>query len=239
MRIAFHTQYYPPEMGAPQARISGLVKAFVTRGHDVFVITAVPNYPQGSVYDGYSKLYQQENMDGASVFRSYLYPTKDVRIIPRMGSYLSFSATSLITGIVQLPRVDYVFTESPPLFLGPTGFLLSRLKSGRWIFNVSDLWPQSAVDLGLVRRGMLLRAAEALEAFCYRNAWLVTGQSREILASIGSRFPKVETYHLSNGVDAELFQPSNDTRNGSGCRFVYAGLHGVAQGLEHILDAAV
>jgi glycosyltransferase involved in cell wall biosynthesis len=116
------------------------------------------------------------------------------------------------------------------------------------VFNVSDLWPESAVRLGALGPGPALRAAEALEAFCYRRAWLVTGQSREILEHIRGRFPGVPVYHLSNGVDTELFRPERrsaesrasllDGEPAGSCVALYAGLHGIAQGLEQILDAA-
>jgi glycosyltransferase involved in cell wall biosynthesis len=138
-------------------------------------------------------------------------------------------------------------TESPPLFLGISGYLLSRRTGAKWIFNVSDLWPESAVALGAVSQGWGLRRALALEAFCYRKAWLVTGQSREILENIRSRFPQVRVYHLSNGVDTELFRPGRsagprarleDGIGGASCIAVYAGLHGIAQGLEQVLEAA-
>lgn len=114
-----------------------------------------------------------------------------------------------------------------------------------WIFNVSDLWPESAVRLGVIRKGFGLSVAEWLEAFCYRKAWLVTGQSKEILQSIKERFPEVDTYHLANGVDTSVFCPacrSNELRRklgaGGNCLAVFAGLHGLAQGLGQVLEAA-
>jgi glycosyltransferase involved in cell wall biosynthesis len=136
--------------------------------------------------------------------------------------------------------------ESPPLFLGITGFLLSRLKRARMIFNVSDLWPESAVRLGVLRReGMAFRASERLEAFCYHRAWLVSGQSKSILSDIVHRFPGLRTHHLSNGVDTGMFSAQRRTARARGrlskddqCVALYAGLHGLAQGLDQILGAA-
>ena len=103
--------------------------------------------------------------------------------------------------------------------------------------------------LGAVSEGPGLRASRRLEAFCYRKAWLVTGQSREILKNIQDRFPSVPVYHLSNGVDTDLFRPerrspgararlSNGRGAPNGCVAMYAGLHGIAQGLDQILEAA-
>jgi glycosyltransferase involved in cell wall biosynthesis len=247
MRLAILTQYYPPEIGAPQARLSDLARNFVERGHKVTVLTAMPNYPTGRVYPGYSGLWKREDFEGATVLRSLIYPTQSVAKAKRLTNYFSFAASSALLGTAALPRVDYLMTESPPLFLGPTGWLLSKLKRARWIFNVSDLWPKSAVQLGVVGRGPGLRAAECLESFCYRHAWLVTGQSREIINDVRDRHPNVPCYHLSNGVDTGFFDPVRRSaavrsellgNTGASCVALYAGLHGIAQGLGAVLEAA-
>jgi len=146
---------------------------------------------------------------------------------------------------VALPHVDYLLTQSPPLLLGPTGYLLSRFSKARWIFNVSDLWPESGLRLGALQDGPWLRLARVLEAFCYRRAWVVTGQSQEILNDISSRFPGQATYHLVGGADTKQFSPrarSDAMRRalapGRQCIAIYVGLHGLAQGLDQVVDAA-
>jgi colanic acid biosynthesis glycosyl transferase WcaI len=254
MRIAILTQYYTPEMGAPQARLSELARNLVEGGHTVTVLTAMPNYPTGRLYPGYHGLYRRETAGGVSIIRTFIYPTSSVKLLRRMVNYFSFVFSSLLIGAVVLPRADFLITESPPLFLGISGFLLSRMKRARWIFNVSDLWPESAVRLGIVGEGLSLRIAFWMESFCYRKAWLVTGQSREILADIRRRFSDAPTYHLSNGVDTNLFcseRRSEEVRRNltaartsvlsidNRCIALYAGLHGIAQGLDQILDAAL
>lgn len=245
MRLAILTQYYPPEMGAAQARLSQLAARFAARGHEVFVVTAMPSYPQGRVYAGYGGFWRREAANGITIIRSFVVPSKSAGLVPRLASYFSFVLSSLLVGSLALPKVDYLLTESPPLFLGITGYFLSRLKRARWIFNVSDLWPDSAVQLGVVRESWLLQLARNLEAACYRNAWLVTGQSLGILEDIQRRFPSIRTFHLSNGVDTSVFRPdrrSETTRQTMGvdgsCLVLYAGLHGLAQGLDQILEAA-
>lgn len=245
MRLLIVTQYFPPEMGAPQARLSELAERAVKRGHQVYVLTAMPNYPIGKIHDGYGGFFKAEIRNGVRVLRSFIIPTQRAQIVPRMISYMSFVISSLLVGITSLPRLDVLITESPPLFLGITGYLLSRLKLARWVFNVSDLWPDSAVHLGVVKKGLALEWAYRLEAWCYRNAWLVSGQSREILDSIRTRFPETRTYRFSNSVNNTLFSPmyrSQETREwlgtGKSCVAVYAGLHGVAQGLNQLLEAA-
>ncbi len=245
MRFAILTQYYPPEMGAPQARLSELAARFVERGHEVVVLTAMPNYPRGKIFPGYGGLLRREEQAGVRIVRTTIFPTKRVGMLPRLSNYFSFVGASMLFGAFTLPKIDYLMTESPPLFLGISGYVLSRLKGTRLIFNVADLWPQSAIELGVVRDGFALRTALALEAFCYRKAWLVSGQNRGILDDIRRRFPDVPTHHLSNGVDPELFHPGVESRRqqfGLGrddeCIVLYAGLHGLAQGLSQMLEAA-
>ena len=81
-----------------------------------------------------------EIIDGIKVIRSFIYPTNSVKIIPRLLNYFSFVFSSLIIGIFRLPKCDIIIVESPPLFLGISGYLLSKIKKSKLIFNVSDLW---------------------------------------------------------------------------------------------------
>ncbi len=243
MKIAILTQYYPPEIGAPQARLSELAVRFAERGHEVSVLTAMPNYPGGRIHPGYSGLWRRESNGRIKVIRTAIYPTKRLGV-RRLACYFSFVVSSLLCGSFLLPRVDVLISESPPLFIGIAAYLLSRIKRARWVFNVSDLWPESAVRLGAVSQGWSLRLAYALEAFCYRKSWLVTGQSSEIMADIQSRFPGCATWRISNGVTPELFTPEARTPEarqllGEGETIaLYAGLHGFAQGLDQVLEAA-
>lgn len=244
-KLLIHTQYYPPEIGAPQARLSELASGLKKHGFDIIVLTAMPNYPKGCIFDGYGGLRKKENRNDIPITRTYIYPTKKLGFFPRLLNYFSFVFSSIILGVWGLGKVDYIVTESPPLFLGISGFFLSRLKGAKWIFNVSDLWPESAVHLGVLKDGLFLSLANWLEAFCYRHAWLVTGQSHSILSNIKTRFPDVTTYHLSNGVNTSLFHPekfqkeiNNQLAPNNEIIAFYGGLHGLAQGLDQILYAA-
>ncbi len=246
MKLAILTQYYPPEIGAPQVRLSELARLLVQRGHDVTVLTALPNYPTGRIYPGYGRGIRREVLDGVRVIRAPIYPTQAVDFGRRMLSYGSFAFAAGLVGAAALRAPDYLLVESPPLLLGLTGAWLAGLKRARMIFNVSDLWPDSAVRLGALRvNGAAHRLAVRLERFCYRRAWLVTGQSREIVADIAARFSECRTFHLSNGVDTRRFRPDLRTDAsrallgpGDRCVALYAGLHGLAQGLDQVLDAA-
>lgn len=246
MRILIHTQFYPPEMGAPQARLSDLAGRLKAMGHDVRVVTAIPNYPTGRTFAGYPRAYAREDLNGIPVFRAWILPSASRGLLHRLVSYSSFALSSLVVGALAGGAAEVVITESPPLFLGVSGWLLAVTKGARWVLNVSDLWPESAKFIGIMReRGLAYRVLRALAHGLYRKAWLVTGQSKEIVEEIARQAPKARVYHLSNGTDTRAFGPENfsqevrrkylrDEETG----FVYAGLHGLFQGLDQVVMAA-
>lgn len=247
MRITFLTQYFPPEVGAPQARLSELAELLAERGHRMTVLTAMPSYPTGRIFAGYGGFFRREFRGEVRVLRTAVYPTQSASLVRRLASYLSFVVSSALVGTFRLGRQDVLLVESPPLFLGMSAIWLALVTRARLVFNVSDLWPDGAIRLGLVREGSLShRLASALERLCYRRASLVTGQSRTILSDIAERFPGIATFHLTNGCDTRRFggdKATDEMRRRldpeGGC-FVatYAGLHGLAQGLRQILEAA-
>lgn len=247
MHLGILTQYYPPEIGAPQARLSELASYFVHRGHEVTVLTAKPNYPIGRVFDGYDDVVCEERQEGVRILRAPIFPSQSTAMLPRLANYFSFVLSSAVVGSGKLDPPDFLLVESPPLFLGISGVFLAAMKAARMIFNVSDLWPESAVRLGVVREDSRpFRIAATLEARCYSAAWLVTGQSRTIVESVKNRFPGTATYHLSNGCDTAKFKRERATDRarrlldpvGGNKIFLYAGLHGIAQGLQQVVEVA-
>jgi len=180
------------------------------------------------------------------VHRCWILPSNKASLVARLASYLSFAFSSLLTGIARTGPADVVLTESPPLFVACAGLLIARWKGAKWIMNVSDLWPESAKDIGLLaERSLSYRALGFMAGFLYRRAWVVTGQSPGIVEGVARRTPEATTYHLSNGVDTARFaramaDPEVRRRYlaDSELGFVYAGLHGLFQGLDQILHVA-
>lgn len=207
----------------------------------------MPNYPKMQVFEDYKgKGYLRETIDDIVVHRSRIFAGKSGGLFARLLNYYSFVLTSFLTGWRRLPRFDYILVESPPLFLGKSAWALSKLKGGKMIFNVSDLWPESAEKLGLVTNRFFLRTATRLEEFLYRKSALITCQTQGIAHNISGRFPQKSVHWLPNGVDDDLFNMS-DADKGWRRRMgytehelllLYAGIIGHAQGLEVILKAA-
>jgi glycosyltransferase involved in cell wall biosynthesis len=247
LKLLILTQYFPPEVGAPQNRLFELAIRLKKSGVDVSILTAMPNYPQMKIYDGYEgKDYMYEEIEGIPVYRASIYLPKNKSIIQRLLNYFSFVYSSAQVGKNKIGDVDVIMCESPPLFLGYSALYLKRKKKAKLIFNVSDLWPESAEKLGVVKNKWMLKLAYRLEEKLYRKSILVTGQTQGICKNINDRFPLVKTYWFPNGVDLSYYNPStvsSDWRKDNGFNandvlFLYAGIIGLAQGLELILSAA-
>ncbi|MDI6841077.1 MAG: glycosyltransferase family 4 protein, partial [bacterium] len=256
MRFLFLTQYFPPEVGAAQLRLYAICKELLKRGHKITVVTGMPNYPKGEIFPEYrGKLYMKEIIESIPVIRTWIYPATHGNIIirkilwKRLLNYFSFTLTSLY-GILHTSRPDYIFVESPPLFLGISGYLGSRFMSAPYIFNVSDLWPDSVEEMGIIKNKILIKLAKKLEAFLYSNAFLINGVTLGIVDSIvkkGVHSDKV--LFLPNGVDVDLFKPLppvvgaihelslQSLKLFDKKVFIYSGIHGYAQSLETLLKA--
>jgi glycosyltransferase involved in cell wall biosynthesis len=223
-------------------RLLAMAKELQRRGHEIDVVTAMPNYPRGEIFPAYKgRLVAHEVVDGLSVTRTWIYPATGANVLKRLLNYGSFTLSAL-WGCLRAPRPDYIFVESPPLFLGVTAWLASALRRSAYIFNVSDLWPESAASLGIVTNRTLISLAERLERFCYRHAFrvcAVTEGIRETIAAVPGAAPVLL---LPNGVDLETFCRVEPARiqgvSDSAAAFVFAGTHGYAQGLDVIVEAA-
>jgi glycosyltransferase involved in cell wall biosynthesis len=250
MRILFLTQYYPPETGAAQNRLSDLARRLTNAGHHITVLTAMPSYPKGEIYPGYEgRMGLEENDAGIQIVRTWIYATKRKNFVPRILNYLSFAVLSTVVGWRTIDKADVVFVESPPLFAGFAGYLLSKLKHARFVLNISDLWPESAVVLGVLRNQRVIKWVTQAEEWLYHKATLVTGQTQGIVDSIRKRCANTPVHLLTNGVAPEFVEQVQHLRSsrmqlrekfGFGQKFIvaYTGVHGLAQGLDTMLSSA-
>lgn len=247
MRILILTQYFPPETGAPQNRLYEIAVRLQKEGDSISVLTAMPNYPKNRIFEGYrKKLFCSEQMEDLKIYRSFIYVGKSRAIISRLMNYFSFVFSSFLRGLFLKGKFDYILCESPPLFLGITAYFLSRLKGIKLIFNVSDLWPESAEKLEIINNKKLLKLAEKLELWLYKKSHVISGQTQGIVQSIKTRTGREDVIWLPNGVDPDFFNPEQIQENWSLANgfnsddflIFYAGIIGHAQGLEVILKAS-
>ena len=233
-------------MGAPQARLSDLARRLKKSGHEVWVLTAFPNYPSGKIFSAYSGFYKQEYIDGIKIMRSWVLPSASPGFIRRLICYFTFCFSSLLAGILKKGSFDIIITESPPIFLAISGWLIAKAKKAKWVMNISDLWPQSAKYVGMFdEKSLAYRLLDELARFLYKKAWLITGQSSGIIEEIKRIAENTNTFHLTNGVDPDNFSPGKASKKirqkylkPGETGFVYAGLHGIFQGLDQIVYAA-
>lgn len=246
MHILFLTDNFPPEVNAPASRTFEHCREWVKAGHRVTVVTCAPNFPKGEVYAGYrNKLWQSECLDGIRVVRVWTYITANQGLIKRILDYLSF----MVMAVLMSPFVrgaDIVIGTSPQFFTACAAYAVSRLKRIPFVFELRDLWPESIEAVGAIRKGMVIELLEKLELFLYRKAACViavTNSFRENLIGRGIEGAKIRV--ITNGVDISRFHPQAKdadlvARHGLAGKFVagYIGTHGMAHGLETILDAA-
>lgn len=244
--ILFVTPYYPPEKGAAMVRISETARRLVERDYQVTVLTTVPNYPSGIVPPEYrGHVIQREVRDGVRVVRVWSYVSPNKGFLRRILAQLSFGCLAPLLGWKEVGQPEVIIVESPPLFDAIAGRMLAWGKHCPFIFTVADLWPEAAIQMGVLRNQVLIRLAEWLEWSTYQRAslvWVVTEWIRDKLIQRG--LSPEHIFLLTNGVDTTKFRPlpkaQARTELGWDDRFtaLYAGTQGPSQGLTVLLRAA-
>jgi glycosyltransferase involved in cell wall biosynthesis len=248
MRILFLSQYFPPEPGAPSARVAELTRAWARRGHEVTVLTAMPNHPTGVVPDEYrGRALVRERVEGVDVVRTWIYPAANAGVVRRSLAYASYATSATLWGQWHAPAADVVIATSPQLLCACAGRLAALPRRAPFVFEVRDLWPESIVAVGaLPATHPVVRGLTVIEEALYRAARaivVVTDSFRDRLIKRGQ--PDAKIHVIKNGVDLSLFAPQpreTELRASLGWqdKFVvgYVGTHGMAHGLDSVLDVA-
>ncbi|MGE5683201.1 MAG: glycosyltransferase family 4 protein [Bacillota bacterium] len=239
------TQYYPPEIGGGSQRSVGFAEELSSLGLNVTVVTPFPTYLMGDSKTKL-KLYEKHENNGITVFETFVYASDRGSFLKRMLYYLSFTISSILVILFHVNKIDYLLTISPPLFTGITGIVLKKFKRFKFIFDIGDLWPESAIQLGFLKNKTVIKLAERLEKTIYRNADLVNTVTRLTQNKVKSLHPYIkDVLYVPNFVngcsvkkaekDPELMDKLNLND-----KFVigYAGNIGSAQGLKIMTDAA-
>jgi len=248
MRIAYFCQYFVPETAAPAARVSEMARAWADAGHEVTVVTGLPNHPTGVVPDAYRGVwFRRETLGRVAVWRNWLYATPNEGFVKKALCHLSFMVSTLVFSVPRLRGTDVMVVSSPSFFVVMTVCFAHWVWRRPFIFEVRDLWPGVFVELGVLRNRWIIRALEALEMFLYRRAALVvvvTESFRDVLVARG--LPESHVAVITNGVDTEAFRPDPDAGRALRStqhldeKFVvlYIGAHGISQALSRFLDLA-
>jgi len=248
MRILYLSQYFPPEVGATQTRAYEMARYLVSAGHQVTMLTEVPNHPSGTIPPEYrGKLYERADLEGIDVIRVWVKASPKKTFATRMVFYLTYMIAAALAGLILARgRYDVLYATSPPLFVGGAALALSYLRRIPLVFEVRDLWPESAVALGEIANPRAVVLAGKLEEMCYNRARCVVVVTEGIRRRLEERGFGGKVALIPNGANTDLFRP--DPEAGAALRaelgvtdkflVLYAGIHGVAQGLETVLEAA-
>jgi len=249
LRLLFLSHYFPPEGNAPATRVHAFCRRWVRRAarpFDVTVITCAPNVPDGVVYEGYrNRLSQRERVDEIDVVRVWTYLAPNAGTVRRILNYLSYMFSATVRAAF-VRRPDVVIATSPQFFCGWAGVLVSWLRWAPFVLEIRDIWPESIVAVGALRRGRLVRLLEWLERRMYAAAnHVVTvgeGYRRELVAK---GVPEDRITVVTNGIDGERYRPQLPdaalmARHNPDGRFVcaYIGTVGMAAGLDVVVRAA-
>ncbi|WP_143543755.1 glycosyltransferase family 4 protein [Rhodopirellula sp. MGV] len=250
LKVVFFTHYYTPEGNAPASRTSEHVNRWVSDNTDVdvTVITCAPNVPDGKVYPGYkNRLWpQREVIDGVNVVRVWSFIRPNLGRVGLIVNYVSYLFSALFAYLFMVRRPSVIVATTPQFFCGVAGILAGKLKRRPVVLEVRDIWPESIVTVGALRRGLLIRTLERIERWMYRSAdHVVTvgpGYRDNVLSKVDAH-NRIST--VTNGVDPDQFDPNRNggefaDRYGLGDRFVcsYIGTVGRAHGLEIVVRAA-
>ncbi len=247
MKILLLTQYFPPEFGAAAARSSEHAHYWAEAGHEVEVCTGFPNYPDGVVPEEYrGRFYMRQARDGYIIHRSWIYATPNRAMWRRALASLSFMVSALFAAGRKCRKPNVIIASSGPFFVGPLGYIVSVIKRAPFVFEVRDLLPKQAVDVGMIKSKTVIRLLYCVESFLYRRSKAVVTvapASRDVLVERG--IPAAKVAVVENSIRPEFYKPGpkeNEVcaKYGWEDKFVamYIGAHGVSQGLYTLLDAA-
>ncbi len=244
MKILIITQHFPPERGAVR-RLFEFARYFVRRGHQVSVLTAMPNYPDGIVPPKYrGRFFYYEEMDGVKVYRSWVLPASNNQPTKRMIGFITFLVTSVINSFRIKEKSDILIASSPPVSTPVIGYLLSRIRKCKFVLEIRDLQPESSEDFGNLSRSPFTRLLKKMMHHLYRKADAVVPVTQGItdyLLGLGLDDSKVTT--VKSGVSREFIDSdSNGIRKKFGLEekflVIYAGTLGWAHSLETLIEAA-
>lgn len=246
MRILVVNQFHRQPGRGGGARLNELARFWNARGHEVTVIASTVDHASGTVAPEYGgRFITAEAQDGGTTLRVATPALDKSHTALRVARDLSFAVSAGLAAVFRAQAPDVVVASSPPLFPALTGEALARGYGVPWVFEVRDLWPDYAVELGILR-GWSARAAFAVERHLLRHAAAVVPVTPAFVDRLAEKgVPHEKMFLVPNGVDVDLFHPApaDDglrARLGWDKRFVclYAGVHGPAQALGQVLDAA-
>jgi len=218
-----------------------MTKFWSEKGFEITVIAGMMHYGGSEKLTKYKRKYAVENHQGdVKVWRCHVSESYNSNFVGRLFGYFSFFFSSLYVGLFKLSgKYDVIVVTSPPLFIGMTGYILSVIKKIPYLFEIRDLWPESAIDTGVVTNKYIIKFSFWLEKIIYKKATLInvlTPAFRTALIEKKGINPNKIIY-IPNAADFTL---SDEYLNNFDNKFIvtYVGAHGLANHLDQVLDTA-
>lgn len=248
MKILMFSQFFPPEANAPAHRMGFFARFFVARyGDEVTAVCGTPNYPRNEIFAGYrNQWFMKRKEDGVTVIRAWAWVTKRRTVLDYFLIYGAFMVSSFSAGL-RAPRADVIFATSPPLPVLFSALIVSLMRCIPLVVDIRDIWPESALAVGVLKKNVFYRAMEVLERYVYRRAKAVTVNAEGIEKRLheGRGVPREKIHFFPNGADFELFRDNMNTAelertHGLKDKFVvlFAGILGRAQDPLIIIETA-
>ena len=242
-RILLITQWFDPE---PTFKGLLFAKELVARGFEVEVITGFPNYPGGTLYDGYRiKLIQKETIEGVSITRVPLFPSHDKSKLGRIANYISFAFSSLLYGLIFAKRPDVIYAYHPPLLVSISALIIKLFRQVPVVLDIQDIWPDTLKATGMISDPRLLGFVSKVCGLVYSFVTKIVVLSpgfKSLLIDRGVPDTKIEIIY--NWADEKALRNTTietpkEFDSIHGFKVLFAGNVGQAQGLDVILDAAL
>lgn len=249
MRILVIHQYYLGQGEGGGSRFNQFAKYWSKRGHKVTVIAGTVHYATGKKEDRYRGKWvvEEEAKDNVSVYRTYVSPGYNKSFLGRLVAYLSFTVSSFWAGVFLAGKQDLILASSPPLSVGISGILIALFKRAPFVFEVRDLWPESAIETGVLKNRWLIKSSFWLEAWIYRRAEkinvLTPAFKQRLIEVKGVAAAKI--IMIPNGADLDIFLPGDkdnwvrkEYHLNNKFVVMYMGAHGVANDLSVFVELA-
>jgi glycosyltransferase involved in cell wall biosynthesis len=253
MKILLIHQYFLEKGDGGGSRFNEMTRIWQQKGHQITVVSGMVHYTTGKKYDQYKGKYivQESVSEGIDIYRCHVSEAYNKNFAGRLWAYFSFVLSSLICVLRIRGKFDILLVTSPPLFVAITGILASKLKKIPFVFEVRDLWPESAIDTEVLTNKYLIRAAYWLEKQAYRQAQIVNAltpafekkliEHKNVPSSKLIMIPNAADFLISDRILMTFDRKAFRVELGIEDRFVitYVGAHGVANHLQQLIDAAV
>ena len=253
MHILLLHQYFLDSEDSGGSRFNEMTRTWREEGHQVTVLAGMVHYTTGVKKDHFKGkfIYTETNKDGVKIIRSHVSEAYNTNFVGRLWAYFSFVFSSIYSGIFKArEKYDVILVTSPPLFVGITGLVLSAIKRIPLVFEIRDLWPESAIDTGVLTNKFIIKLAYWFEALIYKKAKLINCLTPAFQVKLieNKGVPAAKTVMIPNAADFSLSEELLKTFDAAKLRMqknwdgkfvvTYVGAHGIANHLSQVIETA-